>query len=256
MYELLTLERRDDGVAVVTLHNGKVNALSSALLGELESAVGELSADLPGAVVITGGERIFAAGADINEFSGQAAGPRDHRPVPRHQRRHRRPRPLRHRRSQRVRPGRRLRAGVGVRLPHRRARAVFGQPEILLGIVPGGGGTQRLARLVGPTRAKELCITGRQVTAEEAVRIGLADELVDGDPHERAFALGAEIARGALSAQALCKRVIDGGLALPISDSLALERDAFVEVFGTQDAAIGVASFREHGPGKAIFTGR
>ena len=256
MYELLTLERRDDGVAVVTLHNGKVNALSSALLDELGSVVAELSTDLPGAVVITGGERIFAAGADINEFSGQAAA--------------REITDRFHATNDAIAAldrfviaavsGYALGGGCELALAcdYRiaGARAVFGQPEILLGIVPGGGGTQRLARLVGPTRAKELCITGRQVTAEEAVRIGLADELVDGDPHERAFALGAEIARGALSAQALCKRVIDGGLALPISDSLALERDAFVEVFGTQDAAVGVASFREHGPGKAIFTGR
>ena len=133
---------------------------------------------------------------------------------------------------------------------------MFGQPEILLGIVPGGGGTQRLARLVGPSRAKELCITGRQVTAEEAVRIGLADELVDGDPHERAFTLAAEIARGAVLAQALCKRVIDRGLSQPLADGLAAEREAFVEVFGTEDATIGVTSFREHGPGKATFTGR
>ena len=101
---------------------------------------------------------------------------------------------------------------------------MFGQPEILLGIIPGGGGTQRLARLVGPSRAKELCITGRQVAAEEALRIGLADEVVDGDPHERALALAAEVARGAVVAQALCKRVIDGGLSLPLADGLALER--------------------------------
>ena len=83
-------------------------------------------------------------------------------------------------------------------------RAVFGQPEILLGIVPGGGGTQRLARLVGPSRAKELCITGRQVDAEEALRIGLADEVVDGDPHERALALAAEVARGAAASPRRC----------------------------------------------------
>ena len=78
-------------------------------------------------------------------------------------------------------------------------RAVFGQPEILLGIIPGGGGTQRLARLVGPSRAKEMCITGRQVKADEALRIGLADEVVpDDELHARALALAAECARGPL----------------------------------------------------------
>src|SRR5204863_10027627 len=86
-------------------------------------------------------------------------------------------------------------------------RAVFGQPEILLGVIPGGGGTQRLARLIGPARAKEMMITGRQVRADEALRIGLADEVV---PHEsvneRALALAAEVAAGALHAQALTKQ--------------------------------------------------
>jgi enoyl-CoA hydratase len=256
VYDLLTLERRDDGVAAITLRNGKVNALSGALLGELETVVGELAADLPGAVVITGGERIFAAGADIGEFGGQdEAGPITARF---------------HAANDAIAAldrfviaavsGYALGGGCELALAcdYRIAgeRAVFGQPEILLGIIPGGGGTQRLARLVGASRAKELCITGRQVGAEEAVRIGLADELVAGDPHERAFSLAADVASGALSAQALCKRVIDGGLALPLADGLALERDAFVEVFGTEDAALGVASFREHGPGQARFTGR
>ena len=72
---------------------------------------------------------------------------------------------------------------------------MFGQPEILLGIIPGGGGTQRLARLVGPSCAKELCLTGRQVKADEALRIGLADEVVDDDPLARALELAAEIAQ-------------------------------------------------------------
>jgi enoyl-CoA hydratase len=256
MYELLTLERREDGVAVVTLRNGKVNALSQALLGELEAAVGELAADLPGAVLITGGERIFAAGADISEFGGQD-----------------RARSITdrfHATNDAIATldrfviaavsGYALGGGCELALAcdYRIAgeRAVFGQPEILLGIIPGGGGTQRLARLVGPSRAKELCITGRQVAAAEALHIGLADEVVDGDPHERALALAAEVARGAFTAQALCKRVIDRGMSLPLADGLALERDAFVEVFGTADAEIGVASFREHGPGKARFAGR
>jgi enoyl-CoA hydratase len=256
MYELLTLERRDDGVAVVTLRNGKVNALSRALLAELEAAVGELSTDLPGAVVMTGGERIFAAGADINEFGGHA----EARAITERF----------HATNDAVAAldrfviaavgGYALGGGCELALAcdYRIAgeRAVFGQPEILLGIVPGGGGTQRLARLVGPSRAKELCITGRQVAAEEALRIGLADEVVAGDPHERALALAAEVANGPVVAQALCKRVIDGGLSLPLADGLALERDAFVEAFGTSDAAIGVASFRESGPGQAQFTGR
>ena len=256
MYELLSLERRDDGVAVLTLRNGKVNALSAALLDELHGAVDELAAELPGAVVITGGERIFAAGADINEFGGQEQA----RPIT----------DRFHATNDAIAAldrfviaavsGYALGGGCELALAcdYRVAgeRAVFGQPEILLGVVPGGGGTQRLARLVGPSRAKELCITGRQVDAQEALRIGLADEFVDGDPHERAMALAGSIASGALGAQALCKRIIDRGLSLSLADGLAAERDAFVEVFGTNDSQIGVASFREHGPGKAQFTGR
>ena len=256
MYELLSLERRDDGVAVLTLRNGKVNALSAALLDELHGAVDELAAELPGAVVITGGERIFAAGADINEFGGQEQA----RPIT----------DRFHATNDAIAAldrfviaavsGYALGGGCELALAcdYRIAgeRAVFGQPEILLGVVPGGGGTQRLARLVGPSRAKELCLTGRQVDAQEALRIGLADEFVDGDPHERALALAGSIASGALGAQALCKRIIDRGLSLPLADGLAAERDAFVEVFGTNDSQIGVASFREHGPGKAQFTGR
>ena len=256
MYELLSLERRDDGVAVLTLRNGKVNALSAALLDELHGAVDELAAELPGAVVITGGERIFAAGADINEFGGQEQA----RPIT----------DRFHATNDAIAAldrfviaavsGYALGGGCELALAcdYRIAgeRAVFGQPEILLGVVPGGGGTQRLARLVGPSRAKELCLTGRQVDAQEALRIGLADEVVDGDPHERALALAGSIASGALGAQALCKRIIDRGLSLPLADGLAAERDAFVEVFGTDDSQIGVASFREHGPGKAQFTGR
>jgi enoyl-CoA hydratase/carnithine racemase len=256
VYELLSLERRDDGVAVITLRNGKVNALSSALLAELEAAVGELAAELPGAVVITGGERIFAAGADIDEFAGQA----EARGITERF----------HAANDAVAAldrfviaavsGYALGGGCELALAcdYRIAgeRAVFGQPEILLGIVPGGGGSQRLARLVGPSRAKELCITGRQVGAEEALRIGLADEVVAGDPHERACALAAEVAAGALAAQALCKRLIDDGLSAPLGVGLAAERAAFVEVFGTEDSQIGVASFRQHGPGKASFTGR
>ena len=256
MADLLHLDRRDDGVTVVTLTNGKVNALSQALLADLRTVVEELAADPPGAVVVTGGERIFAAGADISEFGGaDEAGPITtgiHETLdaiaalPRF--------------VVAAVSGYALGGGCELALAcdYRIAgpRAVFGQPEILLGIIPGGGGTQRLARLVGPSRAKELCLTGRQVKADEALRIGLADEVVDGDPLARALELAAEVARGPLTAQALAKQVIDAGLSTSLADGLAGERAAFVEVFRTEDSRTGVASFLEHGPGKATFTGR
>ncbi len=254
--DVLELERRDDGVAVITLTNGKVNALSTGLLGRLREVVDELAADLPGAVVVTGGDRLFAAGADISEFGGQdeagTIGTAFHdaldalAALPRF--------------VIAAVSGFALGGGCELALAcdYRIAseRAVFGQPEILLGIIPGGGGTQRLPRTVGVSRAKELCITGRQVKADEAVRIGLADEVVAPEAlMGRALELAADVARGALSAQAICKRVIDEGISRSLTDGLTLEREAFVEVFGTDDAAIGVASFLEHGPGKATFTG-
>ena len=136
-------------------------------------------------------------------------------------------------------------------------RAVFGQPEILLGVIPGGGGTQRLARLVGPSRAKELCITGRQVKADEALRIGLADEVVPNEElHARALALAAECARGPVLAQAYAKQAIDRGPQhVARRGAAASSRTCSSRSFRTDDSQIGVKSFLEHGPGKAEFTG-
>lgn len=256
-YELLTLERRDDGVAVVTLANGKVNPLSRELLGELKQAADELAADLPGAVVITGGERIFAAGADISQFGGAAEaaeiGPLFHAAIgafaglPRFV--------IAAVSGYALGGGCELALGCDYRVASE--KAVFGQPEILLGIIPGGGGTQRLARLIGPSKAKEMCMTGRQVKAEEALRIGLADEVVAPEElHDRAFALAAEVAKGALAAQGITKRVIDAGLSTSLAAGLQFEIDGFVEVFGTDDSQVGVKSFLENGPGKADFTGK
>ena len=219
------LERRADGVAVVTLANGKVNALSSAVVAGLRDVARALTDDPPGAVVVTGGERIFAAGADISEFGGvaeaESIGPNIHEAldaiaaIPRF--------------VIAAVSGYALGGGCELALAcdYRIAgeRAVFGQPEILLGIIPGGGGTQRLARLIGPSKAKELCLTGRQVKADEALRIGLADEVVPTEQlHERALAMAAELARGPLAAQAIAKRVIDAGLSTSLADGLALER--------------------------------
>nr|MBA3654978.1 enoyl-CoA hydratase/isomerase family protein [Actinomycetota bacterium] len=135
--------------------------------------------------------------------------------------------------------------------------AKLGQPEVLLGIIPGGGGTQRLTRLVGSARAKDLIFSGRQVGAAEALHMGLADRVVPSDEvFDAAVAWAAELAAGATAAQALAKRAIDEGLDGTLEAGLALEGQLFNDVFLTEDAAAGVASFREHGPGQARFTGR
>ena len=264
---LVHVERGDDGVAVVTLRHGKVNALSVALLQQLQAAAEDLTAHPPGAVIITGGDRIFAAGAQITEFLDD-------------------PDALPSRVADRNRltaqghafltalnavaaipratiaevagfalgGGCELALACDFRIASDRAK--LGQPEILLGIIPGGGGTQRLARLVGPARAKDLVFTGRQVGAEEALAMGLVDEVVPAEAlstHVRSKA--AELARGAVAAQALAKRAIDEGLDRSLGEGLTLEQELFLASFATEDAAIGVNSFLEHGPGKATFTG-
>ena len=257
----VTVERRDDGVALVRLDRPKMNALSTALLSQLAEAVARLVSDPPGAVVVWGGPRIFAAGADVTEFVEPASG----RPT----------------------PGRAAAVGAAFRraldslaaLPVATVAAVngyalgggcelalacdlrvagqdarFGQTEILLGIIPGGGGTQRLARLVGPSRAKDLILTGRHVAADEALRIGLADRVVPADDAlDAACALAASLAAGPPEATALAKRAVDEGLGRSLEDGLDLEQQLFAQVFGTSDAATGVASFLEAGPGKARF---
>jgi enoyl-CoA hydratase/carnithine racemase len=241
----------------VTLDNPNVNALSRELLSQLEAAAGGLAADPPGAAVVTGGDRIFAAGADIAEFGGpeeaRAVGGGFRRAldavaaIPRCV--------IAAISGFALGGGCELALACDLRIASERAK--FGQPEILLGIIPGGGGTQRLARLVGPAKAKDLVLTGRQVAADEALRIGLVDEVVPAhELHARALALAAELARGAVVAQEFAKRAIDRGLEGPLGSGLALEQDLFAEVFATEDARIGVASFLEHGPGKAAFVGR
>ncbi|HET6775215.1 MAG TPA: enoyl-CoA hydratase-related protein [Acidimicrobiales bacterium] len=254
---LVHLERRDDGVAVVRLDNPKVNALSTEVLRQIEAVAGELTADPPGAVVVTGGDRLFAAGADIGEFGGpdearQVGGAfvRAHDAVAAI------PRCVIAAVSGfALGGGCELALACDLRIASEKAR--FGQPEVLLGVIPGGGGTQRLARLVGPSRAKDLILTGRQVRADEALRIGLVDEVVAHDElHDRALALAAELARGAVVAHGLAKRAIDEGLRGTLASGIALEQELFAQAFDTEDARIGVASFLEHGPGKATFTGR
>ena len=254
---LVTVERRGDGVAVVTLDHPKVNALSSELLRQLLGAATALSDEPPGAVVVTGSDRVFAAGADIAEFRG----PEEARvigdlflralsavaDIPRAT--------VAAISGVALGGGCELALACDFRVASERAR--LGQPEILLGIIPGGGGTQRLPRLVGTARAKDIIFTGRQVGADEALAIGLVDEVVPpGDVLDRALAKAAELATGPVVAHGLAKRAIDRGMDITLNGGLDLEQQLFVQVFETEDARTGVESFLRDGPGKAEFSGR
>jgi enoyl-CoA hydratase len=260
---LVHVERRDGGVAVLRLDNPKVNALSAEVLRQLVAAAEFLADDPPGAVVVTGGERVFAAGADIAEFApgGELvdAGQAEQignlflralcavSEIPRAT--------IAAIGGYALGGGCELALACDFRIASERAK--LGQPEILLGIIPGGGGTQRLPRLIGPAKAKDLILTGRQVGAEEALAMGLVDEVVPHDElHDRAIAKASELAAGPLRAHALAKRAIDRGLDITLNGGLDLEQQLFADVFRTEDAKIGVTSFLAEGPGKAKFTGK
>jgi enoyl-CoA hydratase/carnithine racemase len=253
----IRVERRPDQVAVITLDRPKANALSVGLLAELEAVLGALGEDQPGAVVVTGSPRIFAAGADISEFGGAheaavfgaqlrstfdrlAAFPR---PV------------IAAVCGYALGGGCELALACDLRVAA--DTATFGQPEILLGLIPGAGGTQRLTRLVGPARAKDLVFTGRQIGSEEAYRIGLVDRVAPAaETLETAVALAADLARGPYLALHAAKQAIDQGLDQTLHEGLDLETRLFVDLFNSEDAQTGIASFLQHGPGKATFQGR
>jgi enoyl-CoA hydratase/carnithine racemase len=134
--------------------------------------------------------------------------------------------------------------------------ARLGQPEILLGIIPGAGGTQRLPRLVGPAKAKDLVFSGRMVKAAEAHAIGLADLVVPDDGvYEAALGLVRRYATGPALALRAAKQAIDHGLDVDLATGLQIERVQFAALFSTEDQRAGMKSFLENGPGKATFTG-
>lgn len=135
--------------------------------------------------------------------------------------------------------------------------AQLGQPEILLGVIPGLGGSQRLPRLIGPSRAKDLILTGRYVGAAEALAMGLVDRVVpDGDVHSQAMALATQLADGAPLALRAAKRAIDHGLQVDLVTGCEIERLEFSGLFATEDRVIGMQSFLADGPGRAEFTGQ
>ena len=135
--------------------------------------------------------------------------------------------------------------------------ATLGQPEILLGIIPGAGGTQRLSRLVGPSRAKDIIFTGRFVKAEEAQRIGLVDKVVPADKvYDESVKWASQFAEAATYAVRAAKESIDRGLEVDLDTGLEIERQQFAGLFATQDRSVGMDSFVDNGPGKARFVGR
>ncbi|MGY1754262.1 enoyl-CoA hydratase/isomerase family protein [Blastococcus sp. SYSU D01042] len=257
--EFVTLQV-EDGVGTIRLDRPKMNAIDEQLHHEVRAAAMEAGerADVR-AVVLYGGERVFAAGADIKAMSqldgsSMVAWGRElqnsFRTVARI------PKPV-----IAAITGYALGGGYELALCADfrvlGSRAKIGQPEILLGVIPGAGGTQRLARLVGPAKAKDLVFTGRHVGAEEALEIGLADAVVpDDEVYATAVAMARKFAAGPPLALAAAKRAIDEGLELPIDEGLDLESRLFAELFDTEDQATGMRSFLESGPGKAEFTGR
>ena len=259
MSEFVTLEIAD-GIGTIRLNRPPVNALNDTLTAELaDAARAATESDEVRAVIIYGGEKVFAGGADIKQmaeasYSAMAI------------------------RSGRLHTTMSLVAGIpkpvvaaitgyalggglelalaaDFRIAGESARV--GQPEILLGIIPGAGGTQRLARLVGSAKAKNIVFTGRMLKAAEAHAIGLVDEVVPDDSvYQAAQDMVKQYAAGPALALRAAKQAIDHGLDVDLATGLEIERVQFAALFSTEDQRVGMRSFLEHGPGKATFTGR
>jgi enoyl-CoA hydratase/carnithine racemase len=259
MGEFVRLEVAD-GIGTIRLDRPKVNALNDQVTAELaEAAVSADGSDEIRAVILYGGERVFAGGADIRVMaeagyaemaarSGRLQGAMDlvaglGKPV------------VAAITGYALGGGLELALAADFRVAGETAR--LGQPEIQLGIIPGAGGTQRLPRLVGPARAKDIVFTGRMVKAAEARAIGLVDLVApDESVYQAALDLVRRYATGPAVALRAAKRAIDYGLGVDLATGLEIERVQFAALFGTDDQRAGMRSFLENGPGKATFTGR
>jgi enoyl-CoA hydratase/carnithine racemase len=249
-----------DGVGTIRLDRPKMNALNVQVQEEIRSAAAEATEreDIK-AVVVYGGERVFAAGADVKEMANMSytdmvkrsgglqsaftAVARIPKPV--------------------VAAVTGYALGGGCELAlcadlrFAADNAVLGQPEILLGVIPGAGGTQRLTRLVGPSRAKDIIFTGRFVQADEALAIGLVDRVHPAESvYDEAVAYCRPFTTAATYALRAAKETIDRGIETDLETGLELERQQFAALFATEDRTIGMSSFVESGPGKAEFRGR
>ncbi|WP_436501893.1 enoyl-CoA hydratase/isomerase family protein [Actinokineospora sp. HUAS TT18] len=259
MGEFVRLEV-EDGIGTIRLDRPPMNAINRQLQAELRAAAQEArERDDIKAVIVYGGEKVFAAGADVKEFAEMSYtdiadyGPEltgsitaiAELPKP----------------TVAAITGFALGGGFELALACDRRiagdNAKVGQPEILLGIIPGAGGTQRLARLIGPSKTKDLVYTGRFVKADEALALGMVDEVVaPDDVYEAAKRWASQFTRGASRALAAAKAAIDGGLDNDLASGLKLETNLFAALFATEDRDTGLRSFIENGPGKAEFNGR
>ena len=250
----------DEGVATIRMNRPPMNALNAQVQREIGDAAGEVSETAHvGAVVVFGGPKVFAAGADIAEMStmtyaDMAAASRSLR--------------LAFSAVARI-PQPTIAAITGYALGGGLELAMccdfrvvgdnakVGQPEIALGIIPGAGGTQRLPRLIGPARAKDLVFSGRFVDAHEALSIGLVDRVcAPDDVYSEAVSWARSLARGPRIALQAAKASIDAGLEVDLETGLEIERAHFSALFATDDQRIGMESFLANGPGQAEFTGR
>ncbi|MFD8725366.1 enoyl-CoA hydratase/isomerase family protein [Streptomyces sp. NPDC059629] len=246
-----------EGVGTIRLDRPPMNALDVATQDRIKELAEEAGRrEDVRAVVIYGGEKVFAAGADIKEMQNM-----DHTAMILRARAlqdsftavARIPKPV-----VAAVTGYALGGGCELALcaDYRIAadNAKLGQPEILLGLIPGAGGTQRLPRLVGPSKAKDLIFTGRMVKADEALAIGLVDRVVPAaDVHTEAHAWAARLAQGPAIALRAAKEAIDTGVETDLETGLAVERNWFAGLFATEDRERGMRSFVEEGPGKAKF---
>ncbi len=259
MTDLVRLEV-EGGIGTIRVDRPPMNALNIEVQEGLRAAAAEASERRDvSAVVVYGGEKVFAAGADIKEMQAMSytdmvdrsgalqsaftAVARIPKPT------------VAAVTGYALGGGCELALACDFRVAGDNAR--LGQPEILLGLIPGAGGTQRLARLVGPARAKDIIFSGRFVAADEALRIGLVDEVVDAaDVLAAARRRLAPYVGGPAYAIRAAKEAVDRGLEVDLDTGLEIERMQFAGLFATRDREIGVASFVEHGPGKARFEGR
>lgn len=256
MSELVRVER-DGAVAVIRIDRPKVNALNVQVVDELNDACAQIEGDASvRAAVVYGGERTFSAGADLKEMAEGT------------------PEDVNKRVGGLQRVVDRLEAlpvvtiaavtgyalgggceiAMGCDFRFADAKARLGQPEIVVGLIPGAGGTQRLPRLVGLSRAKWMIYTGEFVQAGTAAEWGLIDEVVDSDVLERSMEAAARYASGPTLSLAAAKRSIHGSFG-PRPEGLARELDEFTRLFSTEDTRHGLESFEKEGPGKADFKG-